>query len=144
MEHYRTLAVYAQKMKFSFKYFSSKCDQIRRKRRIQSHLLKKSLMENVIFCTLLPKFFFFFYLGFLSRTFANHSTAGEGGGHFFFSSLPLPPASQTLRHQLGDYCRQLTSAHSQQPDSNREPLFSERKSLATKLRALIYVALLAS
>ena len=37
--------------------------------------------------------FFFFYLGFLSRTFANHRTAGEGGGHFFNSSLPLSPAS---------------------------------------------------
>ena len=45
-----------------------------------------------------PEFFvFFFYLGFLSRPFTNHRTAGEGGGHFFNSSLPLPPASQTLR-----------------------------------------------
>ena len=43
-------------------------------------------------------FFFFFYLGFLSRTFTNHRTAGEGGGHFFNSSLPLPPASQAIRH----------------------------------------------
>ena len=42
--------------------------------------------------------FFFFYLDFLSRPFTNHRTAGEGGGHFFNSSLPLPPASQTLRH----------------------------------------------
>ena len=37
-------------MKFSIKYFSSKCDQIRRKLRIWSHLLKKSLMKNFIFC----------------------------------------------------------------------------------------------
>ena len=41
---------------------------------------------------------FFFYLGFLSRTFTNHRTAGEGRGHFFNSSLPLPPASQAIRH----------------------------------------------
>ena len=41
---------------------------------------------------------FFFYLGFLSRTFTIHGTAGEGGGYLFSSSLPLPPASQTLRH----------------------------------------------
>ena len=41
---------------------------------------------------------FFFYRGFLSQPFTNHRTAGEGGGHFFNSSLPLPPASQTLRH----------------------------------------------
>ena len=40
----------AQKMKFSVKDFFSKCDQIRRKLRIWSHLLKKSLMENFIFC----------------------------------------------------------------------------------------------
>ena len=41
---------------------------------------------------------FFFYLGFLSRTFTNHRTAGEGGGHLIHSALPLPSASQTLRH----------------------------------------------
>ena len=32
------------------KHFSSKYDQIPRKLRILSHLLKKSLMENFIFC----------------------------------------------------------------------------------------------
>ena len=36
---------------FSIKNFFSKCDQIRRKLRIWSHILKKSLMENFIFCT---------------------------------------------------------------------------------------------
>ena len=54
---------------------------------------------------------FFFYLGFLSRPFTNYRTARERGGHFFNSSLPLPPDSQTLRHQLGDYYRELNSAH---------------------------------
>ena len=39
----------AQKMKFSIKDLFSKCDQIRRKLRIRSHLLKKSLMEDIIF-----------------------------------------------------------------------------------------------
>ena len=38
-----------QKKKFSFKNLFSKCDQIRRKLRIWSHLLKKSVMENFIF-----------------------------------------------------------------------------------------------
>ena len=33
-----------------FKYFFGKHDQIRRKLRIWSHLLKKSLIENFIFC----------------------------------------------------------------------------------------------
>ena len=40
----------AQKMKFSIKDFCSKCDQTRSFQRIWSHLLKKSLMENFIFC----------------------------------------------------------------------------------------------
>ena len=40
----------AQKMKFSIKGFFSKCDQTRWNLLIQSHLLKKSLMENFIFC----------------------------------------------------------------------------------------------
>ena len=41
--------IIAQKMKFSIKDFFSKCDQIRSFLRIQSHLLKKSLMENFVF-----------------------------------------------------------------------------------------------
>ena len=45
---FRNLA--AQEMEFSIKDSFSKCDQIRRKLRIWSHLLKKSLMENFIFC----------------------------------------------------------------------------------------------
>ena len=43
----------AQKMKFSIKDFFSKWDQIWRFRRIWSRLLKKSLMENFIFCAVL-------------------------------------------------------------------------------------------
>ena len=37
----------------------------------------------------------FFFLGFLSRTFTIHRTAGEGGVHFFNSSLPF---HSLLRH----------------------------------------------
>ena len=51
---------------------------------------------------------FFFYLDFLSRTFTNHRTAWEEGGHLFISSIPLPPASQTLRH----YSRAITAESS--------------------------------
>ena len=40
----------AQKMKFSIKDFVSKCDKICSFLRIWSHLLKKSLLENCIFC----------------------------------------------------------------------------------------------
>ena len=41
-------------MKFSIKNFLSKCDQIRSKLRIWLHLLKKSLVENFIFCAVIP------------------------------------------------------------------------------------------
>ena len=46
----------AQKMKFSIKGFFSKCEQIRSFLRIWSHLLKKSLMENLIYCAVLLHF----------------------------------------------------------------------------------------
>ena len=43
----------AQKMKFCITNFFSKYDQIRRKLRIGSDLLKKSVSENFIFCVVL-------------------------------------------------------------------------------------------
>ena len=48
-------AIYAakKKKKISIKDFFSKCDQIHRFLRIWSHLLKKSLIENFIFCAVL-------------------------------------------------------------------------------------------
>ena len=51
-------------MKFSIKDFLSKCDQIRSFLRIWSHLLKKPLMENFIFCAVLRAnhFTLFLYL----------------------------------------------------------------------------------
>ena len=50
---------------------------------------------------------------------------------------PVYPFNPLRRHlkQPGDYCREFTSTHSQQPDSNRQPLVSEHKSLTTKLSA---------
>ena len=47
------LSFTAQKLKIFIKDFFSKFDQIRRKLRIWSHLLKKSLMENIIFCAVI-------------------------------------------------------------------------------------------
>ena len=44
------ITVNAKEIKFSIKDFFSKCDQIPRKMRIWSHLLKKSKMGNFIFC----------------------------------------------------------------------------------------------
>ena len=43
-------------MKFSIKAFLSKCEQMRSKLRIWSYALKKSLMENLIFCQMLTIF----------------------------------------------------------------------------------------
>ena len=82
--------------------------------------------------------FFFFYLGFPSWTFLFliHRTAGERRGYLFKSPLLLPPTSQALSYWPGDNCRELTSPHNYQLDSNRESLVSDRKSLTTKLRAL--------
>ena len=48
--------VTAQKINFSIKGFFSKCDQIRRK--LWSHLLKKSLIKNFIFCAVCSVFTF--------------------------------------------------------------------------------------
>ena len=42
-----------KKMKFSIKGFFSKCDQIGRKLQIWSHLLRKFLMVNFIFCAVI-------------------------------------------------------------------------------------------
>ena len=66
-----------------------------------SHYVQKFLddfFDSICSSLYLFFFVFFFYLGFLSRTFTIHETAGEGGGYLFISSLPLPPASRTLRH----------------------------------------------
>ena len=55
---------------YSFRDFFSKCDQIHRKLRVWSHLLKKSSMENFIFCAV-PQtsdtINEVFHYGFLSR-----------------------------------------------------------------------------
>ena len=73
---------------------------------------------------------YFFYLGFLSRTFTTHKTAGEGG---YLLTLPLPPTSQILRKQVGDYCREWTSVHNQHADLNKKSLFSRCKLLTNML-----------
>ena len=54
------------------------------------YMIGISVMKEFVFVL------FFFYRGFFSRPFTIHRTAGEGGGHFFNSLLPLLPASQIL------------------------------------------------
>ena len=57
--------------------------------------------------------YIFFQWALFSLSFTNHWVAGEGGGHFFSSSVPLLPASQALTHWPGDCWggRGLASAH---------------------------------
>ena len=49
-------------MKFFIKSFFSKCDRIRSFLRIWSHLLKKSLMKNFIFCVVFGSYFSTFWV----------------------------------------------------------------------------------
>ena len=101
---------------------------------VQIHnIIKQNNTSNVF-----PHFFFFSISVFFHEHSRSTRQQGKGGSYLFNSFLPLPPALQTLTHQLGDYCRELTSAHRQQPDLSQEPLVSERKLLTTKLRTLIY------
>ena len=50
------MQLHCPKNEVSINIFFSKFDQIRRKLRIWSHILKKFLMENLIFCAVLLKF----------------------------------------------------------------------------------------
>ena len=56
-----------QKIKFFIKNFFSKCEQIRRNLRIWSYLLRKSLMENFIFCPVSLLLFSFLMVGEMSE-----------------------------------------------------------------------------
>ena len=87
------------------------------------------LQKNVITCPfqrvakIIQNESFFCYLGFLSRTFTIHMAAGKGGGYLtpLYHFQPL--------HRCFGICRAITAESS-------NLLFSERKSLTTKLRAL--------
>ena len=78
-----------------------------------------------------------FFLSGFSFTNIHYLQDSRGrGGYLFNSSLSLPPASQTVRHQAGDFYRELTSTDREQPDSNQEPFVFKCKSLTTKLLTL--------
>ena len=77
----------------------------------------------------------FFFLSGFCFTNIHEPQNCKGRGRAFHQLLTTTSTcfTYTLRHQPGNYCRELTSGHSQQPDSKREPLVSECKSLTTKL-----------
>ena len=56
--------------------------------------LKKNLPHLFFYVAILISLIF--YLCSFSQPFTDQRTAGEEGGHFFNSSVPLPAASQTL------------------------------------------------
>ena len=58
VSYWPTTFITVQKVKFLIKDVFSKCDEIRRKLRIWSYILKKSLIENFIFCQCISQIFF--------------------------------------------------------------------------------------
>ena len=72
--------------------------------------------------------------------FSGGEVGGGGGGlfHEHWQFTGQQGKGEAISLTPRDYCRELTSAHSLQPDSNREPLVSECKSLSTRLRALSF------
>ena len=60
--------------------------------------LRKNLKEILNFFAYLHAFLFFFVSGFSFTNTHDLQYSREGGRYLFNSFLPLPPASQTLRH----------------------------------------------
>ena len=73
-------------MKFSIKDSFSKCDEVGRKLRIWSHLLKKSLIENFIFCAVFLERICFFVGIYFHGRYEKLFLLG-----FYLVSLPLFP-----------------------------------------------------
>ena len=115
----------AQKLKFSIKDFFSKCDQICSFPWIWSHLLKKSLMENFIFCAVqLASFFPWFFqaqTGFYRLFFCHpvlktsasqlfHTNQTKNISFFKWNSYNAPPMSSRsvcsvcVRNQKEIFC----------------------------------------
>ena len=97
--------------------------------RRSSSTYTESLFLHVVSHNLVFSLLFFFLSGIgqqVKEGGGGEGRVGEGEGYLLISFLPLPPASQTLRHYLGYCCRELTSAHNWQPGSNMGPLVNAR------------------
>ena len=81
----------AKKMKFSTKDFFIRYDQIRRKVRIWSHLLKKSLMRNFIFCAMYINILHIFNFDYMST-----------GFNFFYITICIYPTRKVFHFATGN------------------------------------------
>ena len=105
--------------KLTYFYLNDGCNILVKKSadRWFSHDLNQGRMELPAMCTFTTTdggiFFIFFCLGFFFTN--NHNSQDIKGivrAYCFNSSLTLLPASQTLWHWPGNYCREFTSARS--------------------------------
>ena len=85
----------AQKLKFFIKDFFSKCDQIRSFLWIWSHLLKKSLMKNFIFCAVILAYFMQWML-----LCPKLGKRGECSTKFLFWSIPYEIKLRDYKTQM--------------------------------------------
>ena len=84
-----------------------------------------SLFFHVVKHDLLFSLFVFFLPGFSFTNIHDSQDSRwreEGGGYLLISFLPFRLASESLRYQLCYCCRDITSAHSWQPEPSMEPL----------------------
>ena len=95
-------------------------------------------LDSILFGELFALFFSACFFTFFSIWVFFHNDSritGLQGNAEGISLTPHYHVHSLHRHldiKPGDYCRELTSAHRKLPDSNREPLVSKRKSLATR------------
>ena len=114
----------------SYTHLTVTCQEVERQKIIYQDQYERSLDLNHFIQKIEN---FFFYLGFLSRTFTIRRTQVDRRDNKSSSLSPLYLFHALHRLLPCDYCRELTAPHSQQPSSSWEPLISERKSPTTKL-----------
>ena len=89
-------------------YGSATTEQMKYGKHMKKSFEANTKLNVALFCVYMKRFvsvqlgnvffFFFFLSGFSFTNIHDSRDSREGGGYLFNSSLPLPPASQTLRH----------------------------------------------
>ena len=119
-------------LKFSIKDFFGKCDQIRRILRIWSHLLKKSLMENFIFCAVFVRLLLIFRFKITNNK--NKTTIMHKDKNIQYKSNPKDVFRNNLitsEIYLGS-CQ--TSFTAQKNEVSIKDFFSKRDQICRKVR----------